>query len=271
MLKLLYAFSISQKRHITENAKDGRLAMNIPSEILKQSMASVFEIELPHLEDNFIDAKFSTGYDGFLYPQAVFIPAKEMLSHAKGLLSMKTKYGENMPFDASLLDIIEKAQAWKLSKVPELAENIAESLEKIMGGIVELKKDGSFWMKKSNGSAVPFSMEADGLKRLGLLWQLLMNEGISRGTVVLWDEPEASINPENIPLLVDVMLRLQRQGVQIIAATHSYNFARYFDILREADDAVQFYSFYKSKEGFTYFSQSDVFTDLIPNLIDDAG
>jgi predicted ATPase len=271
LLKLIYASAISQKRHIAENGKEGKINMGVPSDIIRSSMSSVFDVDFEYLEENFITAKFSTKYDGLFCPPTVFIPAKEMLSHAKGLLPMKKKHGENMPFDASLLDIIEKAQTWKLSEVPKIAQNIVSSLEKTIDGIVETKEDGSFWVKKSNGCTIPFSMEAEGLKRFGLLWQLLMNEEITTDTVVLWDEPEASINPEKISVLVEAILELQRNGVQIIVATHSYNFARYFDVLRKKSDNVQFFSLYKVDTGFVQYSQSDSFIKLSPNLIDEAG
>jgi predicted ATPase len=140
-----------------------------------------------------------------------------------------------------------------------------------MDGVVETRDDGSFWMIKTSGETIPFSMEAEGLKHLGLIWQLVMNESITKDSVILWDEPEASINPENIPVLVEIMLELQRHDVQIIAATHSYNFARYFDILKKDSDIVQYYSLYKSDNGFTKYTTADKFVELTPNSIDDAG
>jgi len=271
LLKSLYLSSISQKRHIDENTANGKLIMEVPASIIHSSLSSVYDLEYEYLSEHFASARFSSRHEGLSYPPTVFIPAKEMLSHAKGLLSMKKKYGVNMPFDISLLDIIEKAQAWRLSKTPELARNMAPSLERTMGGVVEMKDDGSFWMKKTSGVEIPFSMEADGLKRLGLIWQLLMNEGITKDSVILWDEPEASINPEITPVLVNTLLELQRNGVQIIAATHNYNFARYFDILRNESDSISYYSLYRSGDGFTGVSQADSFNELHPNPIDIAG
>jgi predicted ATPase len=158
-----------------------------------------------------------------------------------------------------------------LKEAPEIAKGIAPILEKTIGGSVEVKEDGSFWIKKEDGKQIPFSMEADGLKRFGLVWQLLMNESITRNSVVLWDEPESSINPKNIPVLVDAMLEMQRNGVQIVAATHSYSFARYFDVLRKKDDKVQFVNLVK-KNGSIAYTSGLKFTDIRrDNSIDDAG
>ena len=49
---------------------------------------------------------------------------------------------------------------------------------------------------------------------------------------MLWDEPEANLNPELYPLVVNILLALQKNGVQIFIATHSYNFAKYLEIRR---------------------------------------
>ena len=100
---------------------------------------------------------------------------------------------------------------------------------------------------------------------------VIMNESIAKDTVVLLDEPENSINPRNIPALVEVMLDLHRHGVQVIAATHSYNFARYFDVLRKNGDAVKHLCLYKADDGSTIISWAESFKDLLPNSIDEAG
>jgi ABC-type multidrug transport system ATPase subunit len=59
------------------------------------------------------------------------------------------------------------------------------------------------------------------------MWQLLMNESIDKNTVLFWDEPDESINPNNIPLIVDVIYELARHGVQIFITTHKYNLREY--------------------------------------------
>ena len=270
LLKMIFAMSTAMREQInvqTDNAE----TVKISPQMAQMKFESIFDTDQITAYMNIVGAKYEIFYDNDVIIKVVFVPEKEMLSHASGLLTMKKKYGSNMPFDLTLLDIIEKAQAWKLSDIPHIANEVTPSLEKVMNGTVEVRNDGSFWMKKNNGSAIPFSMEAEGPKRLGLLWQLLMNESIDKNTLLLWDEPEVSINPENIPVLVDAMLQMQRHGVKIIMATHSYNFARYFDILRKNSDNIQYYCLYTSDGGFTQYAKADSFAALNPNPIDDAG
>ena len=274
LLKIIYSLIKTQQQY-NDTKKDGNAQqMSVPKELVISGLATVFDVTDEYLKSSMSSSDFSLKHNMVFQStqtQVLFIPSKEMLSHARGLTSMKKKYGDNMPFDATLLDIIEKAQAWKLSKAPPLAKSITPVLERVIGGVVEIKEDCSFWIKKTDGKMLPFSMEADGHKLFGLLWQLIMNENITSNSVILWDEPENSINPENIPVLVESIIELQRHGVQLIMASHSYNFVRYFDVLRNKDDSVKHFCLYKSDEGNTVNSWAESFRNLVPNPIDSAG
>jgi len=201
---------------------------------------------------------------------SVFIPANEMLTHAT-LYNMNEKYGNNMPYDNTCLNIIELARRWKLKETPTIARDIVKKLESIMEGTVIVKDDGSFWMQKQNGVLIPFTNEAEGLKRFGLLWQLLLNESIIPDSILFWDEPENSINPKNIPALVESLLEIQRHGVQVFVATHSYDFARYFEILKKTDNRVLFHSLFKEIDKKVMYTQADSYIKLNPNSIEEAG
>lgn len=51
--------------------------------------------------------------------------------------------------------------------------------------------------------------------------------------------------PELFPLVAEILLELQKNGVQIFLATHSYNFAKYLEILRSDKEQVQFHNLYR--------------------------
>ena len=65
---------------------------------------------------------------------------------------------------------------------------------------------------------------------MALLWQLVKNGTLEKGSVLFWDEPEANINPLYISIIVDMLLELQRKEVQIFIATHDYMLASYFEV-----------------------------------------
>ena len=112
-----------------------------------------------------------------------------------------------------------------------------------------IQEDDVFYILKRDGRKLDFSLEAEGLRKLGLLWKLLRNGLLEKNSVLLWDEPEANLNPELFPLTAEILLELERGGVQIFLATHSYNFAKYLEIRRKRKEAVRFHTLYQELSG----------------------
>lgn len=197
----------------------------------------------------------------------VFIPAKEMLSISKlALLSSEDLF--MLQIDRTLTDTINLAKGHKLGESnADLIKKIIPVLESRIEGTVIANDDGTFSTKRSDKSdPVPFSMEAEGIKKIGLLWKLIMNKSITKDTVLLWDEPEANINPKLIPDIVEILLELSRQGVQVFVATHDYIFSKYVEVKRKELDDVLFHSLYKAKNG-TKCETHDRFSTLTHNDI----
>lgn len=173
--------------------------------------------------------------------QSVFIPTTEMLSHAKGFLAMNQKY--NMPFDGTQIDIIVNASLPETKEVTPTMRRIMRKLGDVIQGTVEQNED-IFYIVKNDGRKVDFSLEAEGYRKFGLLWKLIRNGLLEPGSILLWDEPEANLNPELFSILADVLLELAANGVQIFLATHSYNFAKYLEIRRKEKEQVMFHNLY---------------------------
>lgn len=94
----------------------------------------------------------------------------------------------------------------------------------------------------------------------------MKNGTLEKGAVLFWDEPEANINPIHIPVIVDMLLELQRNGVQIFISTHDYIFAKYFEVKRQENDSIKFYSLYKNDQ--TVLCETNAkFSDLKNNPI----
>lgn len=192
-------------------------------------------------------------------PNSIFIPAKEMLSHSKGFLALNNKY--ELPFDKTYIDIITNAELPESKTISEISNKVLEIISKIIDGKVIYEND-SFYIVKNDQRKIEFSLEAEGLRKFGLLYKLIRNGLIEKDTILLWDEPESNINPELIPVLVDILMMLEREGVQIIVATHSYNLAKYFEVKRKENDSVLFHSLYKTENGVKvqsdkYFGELD--------------
>ncbi|MCD8129805.1 MAG: AAA family ATPase [Lachnospiraceae bacterium] len=173
--------------------------------------------------------------------QSVFIPTMEMLSHSKGFLALNEKY--NMPFDGTQLDIVVNASLPEARVIPSAMQGVLQKISNVIEGTV-IQEDDCFYVQKSDGRKIEFSLEAEGLRKLGLLWKLIRNGLLENGTILLWDEPEANLNPELYALVAEILLELEKNGVQIFAATHNYNFAKYLEIRRERKEQVMYHNLY---------------------------
>ncbi len=194
----------------------------------------------------------------------IYIPVADMLSHSKGFTSMYHEF--DMPFDKTYNDILVKAQL--PNKRKETYEALLVKLSNIFDGEVVYEND-SFYIKKNTGEKVNANMEADGFKKFALLYQLIKNGSLSENAALLWDEPESNINPKNIPILVEILLELQRNGVQIFITTHDYIFSKYFEVKRSESDKIMYHSLYKTDSGVKCESKS-IFNDLENNTIMDT-
>nr|MCM0167480.1 ATP-binding protein [Paeniclostridium ghonii] len=127
-----------------------------------------------------------------------------------------------MQFDKTYVDIITNAELPETKEVSPINKKILDIISKVIEGTVIYEND-TFYMLKDDKRKIEFSLESEGLRKFGLLYKLIRNGVIEKDTILLWDELEANINPSIIPLLVEILLELQREGVQMFIATHSYN------------------------------------------------
>ena len=213
--------------------------------------------------DKFIFDRVKTIIDPAEDIHAVYIPEKDILEHAKGLLTFIEQ--KQTGFDQIYKDILIAAQDVPTQNQSEIQEQIGLKIAGIIGGEVHWDKgDGAFYTLNADGNRIPFANEASGYKKLGFLGLLLASGQLKSGTILFWDEPENSLNPELVPRLVDILLDLARNGVQIFLATHSEILASYFAVNRQKNDEVLFISMYK-EEVQIKADKSDRFDLLVPN------
>ncbi len=202
----------------------------------------------------------------------VFIPTKEVLSLVRAMQNEShDRATVEMIFDDTYLDLAEllanpgfEDEAASLAEDPRLS-NIVRELVSLVGGRYRWANEGGFQFEPGEyeeradpdrsraktaqmyqDSTVlrfvprgrePFSsgMTAEGYRKIGVLHRLLCNGSINPGStgVLLWDEPEANLNPALMKEVVQVLLELSRNGQQIILATHDYVLLKWFDLLSE--------------------------------------
>ena len=199
--------------------------------------------------------------------ESIFIPVKDMLANASGFRSLFSQ--KKLAFEEVYLDIIDKAFL-PISRGKQSAERVRllTILNRTMSGRV-VDKDETFYMRSASGE-LEFSLLAEGYRKLGLLYRLIQNETLTKGTMLFWDEPEANLNPQLSQMVVQILLELQRMGVQIFIATHDYVLLKEFELATTEADNVRYHTLYKDDEGVVRHAATDDLGNLYPNAIDET-
>ncbi len=220
--------------------------------------------------------------------QPVFIPTKEVLSLVRGMRhSHHDRSTVEMIFDDGYIDLAEllvrpgfEDEPSILNEDPRLSSVVRELVD-LVGGRYRWTSEGAFrfepghYQEKADpgrskskaaqvyqdstvtrfvpkdGHSLSSGMTAEGYRKIGVLHRLLCNGSISPGAtgVLLWDEPEANLNPRLMKKVVQLLLELSRNGQQIILATHDYVLLKWFDLLMEKgkEDHVRFHVLVKDE------------------------
>lgn len=254
-----------------DNLSISRLARrkqgNVQSKIVVESDVAQISVEFDSRKTSKWDAKVvgETKWEKQLSSlTSTFIPAKEILSNAWNLEAAVDK--NNVDFDDTYVDIITSAKVdISAGKDSSERKKYLDILQKITTGKVTVENE-KFYLKPGSQSKIEFALVAEGIRKIALLWQLIKNGTLEKGAVLFWDEPEANINPAHISVLVDMLLELQRSGVQIFISTHDYVFSKYLEVKRGEQDEVTFYSFYNTDAGVKV-ENNRYFKDLKVNAI----
>ena len=98
----------------------------------------------------------------------------------------------------------------------------------------------------------------------------LQNGTLQNGSVLFWDEPETNPNPTLFGTVIEVLMELQRAGVQIFFATHDYVILKELDLRKNDSDEVAFHSLYHDEDGEIACHTTGSYLDIQPNAIDEA-
>lgn len=199
---------------------------------------------------------------------SIYIPVKEMLANAPGFLSLY--YDRGIHFEEVYADILHKAFLPQLrGPISKERKELLEIIQHIISGKVVLKND-QFFLKNKEGN-LEFTLLAEGMRKLALLWLLIQNGALLEGAKLFWDEPEANLNPSMLNKLVEILLRLQQNGVQIFIATHNYVLLKQFDLQRTSKDKIRFFSLSKERDSSKIVCvDGENYLDIVPNKISEA-
>ena len=199
--------------------------------------------------------------------ECAYIPVKEMLAHGPGFLSLYAECA--IHFEEVYADILHRAyRPPPRGPADPLRKRLLAKLEKALEGKVTHRNE-EFFLRNKQGN-FEFTLLAEGMRKLGLLWLLIQNGSLPKGSVLFWDEPETNLNPKLIGPVIDVVLELQRAGMQIFLATHDYVVLEELDLQKKDSDEVAFHALYREETGDIACNTTDSYLDIHPNTIAEA-
>ena len=181
-------------------------------------------------------------------PSPVFLPAQDVLAMYEGF----THAYENreLSFDRTYHDLCVLLSAKPLRGPQKRhADRLLAPLKAVLGGEVILS-GGRFYVRSGRGR-LEAHLLAEGHRKIAALAHLVANGSIKKNGVLLWDEPEANLNPRLITEVASILRSLASEGVQIFVATHDYLLSHELSLAAEYKTApkvdMRFFGFYRSR------------------------
>jgi energy-coupling factor transporter ATP-binding protein EcfA2 len=197
--------------------------------------------------------------------ESVYIPVKEMPANAPGFHSLVAS--REAHFEEVYSDVVDRALLPLLKGPTDAArKRVLDHLRNAMEGKVETTNE-EFFLRSRQGR-LEFSLLAEGIRKLGLLWVLIQNGTLLQGSVLCWDEPEANLNPRLVRSIAEILLELSQAGVQILLATHDYVLLKELDLRAGEQDDLSFHSLWRGgRSGDIEIHSTTDYVDIHPNAI----
>jgi len=174
----------------------------------------------------------------------VFIPAKELLSIMYGLPALMREY--DLSFDMTYSDLMHQLEFPPRKEKEQFlrSKTIMNEIKEICNGEFVFKGGGEVTFK-TDKAEYSSNVTAEGYRKLGTLYRLIETGALrpGYGGPLLWDEPDANLNPLQVKSVVEALYSLAQAEQQIVLATHNYNLIKWFDILFDGtrEDHVRYH------------------------------
>ncbi len=209
--------------------------------------------------------------DSFILKKSVFIPAKEILSFYEGFIPLYEN--RETSFDAIYYHLAKALSLPNLKNIESypIEYKLLCKLEEILEGKILLERGRFYLVSHKDNRKTEIALIAEGLRKIGMIAQLLANGSLTKNSILFWDEPETNLNPKLMRPVVEMLIELQRMGAQVFVTTHDYVILKEFDLQCNETDKIMFHSLFKNPEtGEVECHSTANYLDISPNAIDDT-
>ena len=280
VLKALYAWQMA--RHLAQTGSSGKYEDIFAGTYGVRSAAELQRArnKVAVASGKYGDSQWSVGFQTQsttdngarpAVPRPVFIPAIEMMAHARNMNGILRDYAD---FDRTCFDFLSIVTAHPSSAArSHLALEQLQYLKALVPGNVEWDEAEQRFYLSDKNKRLPYSLVAEGVRKVSALYRLVEFNWLLPGSVLFWDEPEVNINPRWMDEIVEALVLLTRNGVQIFLATHNYVILKQIDLTLRSqrksgaeDVQARFFALSKGRGG-SKAMWADDFADLQPNPI----
>lgn len=149
----------------------------------------------------------------------LYIPPREVFSLFEGFIGLYER--REISFDQSYVDLAKALNVAPLKGEPyqKAIEMVQPILDK--WDIQVIQKNNRFYVIEQ-GKEYEAHLVAEGIRKVATILYLVSNGELKENSILFWDEPEANLNPSLISVIADLLLSLNKHGIQIFIATHDY-------------------------------------------------
>ncbi|MES2388897.1 MAG: AAA family ATPase [Bacteroidota bacterium] len=176
---------------------------------------------------------------------SVYIPPRDILDML-GLVKGTRDYWKVPGFGDTYQDLATYLLLPPATELEPRMEAVLKSIECIISGKVEQK--GSEYIYKKGEIEIPIRLASEGVRKIGVLANLIKRRVINENSVLFFDEPENSLHPKALLLLLQALNELAKAGVQVFIASHSVFVLKQLDIFARQANAEKIMCHVLSKD-----------------------
>lgn len=208
----------------------------------------------------------------------VYLPAQEFLAIHEGFIAAYTN--RESAFDETYYDlsVALNARPLRMNAIDSRLKPVIDLIRMFIAGEGAADKEilsqenGRFYFDLPEGH-LDGHLVADGYRKLATLLYLLRNGSLQHNSILLWDEPEANLNPTLIVKVAQIIKMLAAAGMQIFVTTHDFLLSQELSLDQEYPSAhnqpnVRFFALHKSSRmAGVEVESSETLSDVQNNAI----
>ena len=142
-----------------------------------------------------------------------------------------------------LIDYLDKT--YISNNHSDIARDLFDTIRNTIGGKLVISQQGDIlFQHNDNNTNINLNATASGVVNLGIIGMLLEKQILSSKSMLFIDEPEVNLHPAWQHLILDILFKLSKSGVNIIIATHS------IDMIYKLENIVNDYEGKLEKDDF---------------------